>query len=157
MTEWIPEEEWQIIVANVPIVSVDLLVECPDGIVLGKRTNEPASGEWFVPGGRVRKGERLEDAVHRIGHDELGVDIEIQDKLGTFEHFYDTSDVGSEKHYVAHGFHVRTEDTVFESDTQHGEIAVFDEVPSGLHEHVEAYLDASELTELPAVSEMKRE
>jgi len=145
MSEWIPEEEWRVIVENAPIVSVDLLVECPAGIVLGKRTNEPASGEWFVPGGRLHKGERLHDAVHRIGSAELGVDVEIQDQLGTFEHFYETSEAGYEKHYVAHGFHVRTADTVFDPDTQHSAVAVFEELPSELHDYVKAYVDAAEL------------
>ena len=51
----IPDAEWRTIVEHVPIVSVDLIVTHDDGIVLGKRTNEPAKGEWFPPGGRVRK------------------------------------------------------------------------------------------------------
>jgi colanic acid biosynthesis protein WcaH len=140
MSEWIPDEEWETIVENVPVVSVDLVVECPEGIVLGTRTNEPAKGEWFVPGGRVRKGERLEAAAHRIADEELGVSGEIQEALGAFEHFYETSAVGCSKHYVAHGYHVRTEATTFTPDGQHSEVAVFEEPPSELHEYVAAYL-----------------
>lgn len=140
MSEWIPQDEWETIVRNVPIVSVDLVVECPDGIVLGKRANEPAKGEWFVPGGRVRKGEKLEKAVHRISDDELGTEVDIMDVLGTFEHFYKTSEVGGGKHYVAHGFHVWTEKTVFESEGQHSDISIFWPAPHDLHEYVESYL-----------------
>ena len=55
--EWIPDDGWRTIGRNVPVVSVDLLVLTDDGVVLAKRTNEPAKGEWFVPGGRVRKGD----------------------------------------------------------------------------------------------------
>lgn len=145
MSNWIPNEEWETIVNNIPIVSVDLVVECPDGIVLGQRSNEPAKGEWFVPGGRVKKGESLEEAVHRVAMEELGVDIKISEKLGVFEHFYETSEVGGEKHYVAHGFRVWTEDVGFKSDTQHGELATFEEVPQDLHEYVLDYLEAADL------------
>lgn len=141
MSEWIPDEEWATIVENVPIVSVDLVVECPEGIVLGKRANEPAKGEWFVPGGRVRKGERLEETVHRIAQEELNIDIEIQESLGTFQHFYETSEVGREKHYVAHGFHVWTETADFDLDEQHADVDVFEIVPSNLHKYVQMYLD----------------
>jgi hypothetical protein len=33
--DWIQPREWEIIVRNVPIVSVDLVVCSPDGVVLG--------------------------------------------------------------------------------------------------------------------------
>jgi hypothetical protein len=49
----IPPSEWRVIVENVPLVSVDLVVEHDGGVLLGKRENEPAQGEWFVPGGTV--------------------------------------------------------------------------------------------------------
>jgi colanic acid biosynthesis protein WcaH len=148
MIDWIPNDEWETIVNNVPIISVDLVVECPNGLVLGKRSNEPAKGEWFVPGGRVRKTEPMKDAVHRVAMEELGVDIEIYERLGTFEHFYETSEVGCEKHYVAHGFHVWSEDSEFELDPQHGQIATFEELPQDLHEYVVDYLKESNLTSI---------
>lgn len=56
---YINDETWKSIVQSMPIPSVDLVVKCPDGILLGKRVNEPAKGEWFVPGGRIQKGEPL--------------------------------------------------------------------------------------------------
>lgn len=143
MSEWIPDEEWKTIVEHVPIVSVDLVVECPDGIVLGRRTNEPAKGEWFVPGGRVQKGETLEEAVHRVATEELGTEVELRDELGAFEHFYETSEVGCPKHYVAHGYHVWSEKTTFDSDGQHDGVSVFEELPMDLHQYVEKYLSAA--------------
>lgn len=141
MSEWIPQGEWETIVRHVPIVSVDLVVECPDGIVLGKRANEPAKGEWFVPGGRVRKGEALEDAVIRVAREELNTTVEIREQLGVFEHLYDESDVGDSKHYVANGYRVWTDETTFDSGGQHEQVGSFTEPPTGLHPYVEQYLD----------------
>ena len=125
MSDWISDKGWETIVRNVPIVSVDLIIECLGGI---------------VPGGRVRKDESLKSAVHRIGREELGIDLEIREMIGTFEHFYETSEIGCDKHYVAHGFQTWTEQTMFEADTQHGEISPFTQMPQDLHEYVVDYL-----------------
>lgn len=34
---FIPEEDWKTIVGNVPVVTVDLLIQCKELIPLGKR------------------------------------------------------------------------------------------------------------------------
>lgn len=93
MSGRIPADDWKNIVENVPIVSVDLLVRYEDGLLLGKRINKPAKGCWFMPGGRVEKAEPRSEAVKRIGKKELGLDVKITESLGTFEHFYQDSDV----------------------------------------------------------------
>lgn len=143
--EWIPDDEWESIVRNVPIVSVDLVVLTDDGLVLAKRTNEPAKGEWFVPGGRVRKGERLEDAVHRVAREELGIEVEIIESLGAYEHLYPESDVDGSggKHYLANGFVVRAESRKFTIDDQHETIRVFEDPLKDIHPYVRGYFKDS--------------
>jgi colanic acid biosynthesis protein WcaH len=89
----IPDDEWATVVRSVPIVSVDLVVVHEGRVALGKRHNEPAKGEWFVPGGRVHKHERLTDAVHRVAEAELGLGVAIERRLGVYEHFYGVADV----------------------------------------------------------------
>jgi colanic acid biosynthesis protein WcaH len=140
---WIEPDTWPTIVGNVPIVTVDLIVWTPDGIVLGRRRNEPAKGEWFVPGGRVQKGEGLTDAVTRIGREELSVTVDIVAELGAYEHFFDVADVDDVggKHHIAHGYVVHTTETDCEIDDQHDELRFFTERPNDLHEYVTAYLD----------------
>ena len=142
----IDDDDWETIVRNVPIVSIDLIVQSADGVVLGKRTNEPARGEWFVPGGRVHKHERLVDAVYRVANEELGIDVRIIERLGAYEHRYhkaELEDVGG-KHYLANGFVVETDagigDMIF--DGQHGDVRAFtpDEFPEDLHENTALYL-----------------
>jgi len=141
----IPADDWEAIVANVPLVSVDLVVEHDDGIVLGKRKNAPAKGEWFVPGGTVLKNERRTDAVHRVADEELGDPVRIEDCLGTYEHFYDTSEVDGvdSKHYVATAYRCQFEhdDPELTSDDQHSAFAVFQPPFDDLHPYVERYLD----------------
>ena len=169
VTDWIPDDDWRTIVANAPIVSVDLLVRYDGGLVFGKRQNEPVKGWWFLPGGRVQKGETRTEAVHRVAREELGLSVEIVESLGAFEHFYDTSDVPGvdSKHYLANGYvvDVGADDATavgdvgagdatavgdFVTDDQHDEVRVFDAPPDPLHDHIRDYLDvASSLPEWP--------
>ncbi|WP_121820762.1 NUDIX domain-containing protein [Halostella salina] len=141
----IPHEDWRTIVANVPLVSVDLVVEHDGGVLLGRRTNEPAKGEWFLPGGTVHKNERRREAVHRVAEAELGESVTIQDQLGTVEHFYDTSefdDVDS-KHYLSTAYHCRpvADEPAFELDDQHGALRVVEPPYDDLHEYVRTALE----------------
>ena len=149
--EPVPAAEWETIVSNVPLVSVDLVVETGDGVVLGKRENEPAQGEWFVPGGRVHKHERLRDAVDRVADSELGCAVAIERQLGVYEHLYDTSEFEDTagKHYVPVGFHVSLEDGgEFEPDDQHSDLRTFQPpFDFDLHPYVEAYLDDAGILE----------
>jgi len=146
--ERISDDGWETIVSNVPIVSIDLVVLVDGGVLLGRRTNEPAKGEWFVPGGRVQKHERLREAVHRVARDELGVDVDVVERLGAYEHLYDASDVDGSggKHYLANGFVVCVVDDDFVIDDQHEEVRVFDpdDLPD-LHPYVRAYLEDADV------------
>ena len=141
----IPPSEWQAIVENVPLVSVDLVVEYDGGILLGKRENEPAKGEWFVPGGTVLKNEARTEAVHRVAKEELGESVVIDECLGTYEHFYDTSEIEDvdSKHYVATAYrcHLEHDEPDFSGDDQHSAIDVFHPPFNDLHPYVERYLD----------------
>lgn len=144
---YIDDQTWETIVGSMPIPSVDLVVQCPDGILLGKRANEPAKGEWFIPGGRVQKGEPLHDAVQRIADDELGIDVSIDRSLGTYDHFYETSDVPESggKHYIAHAFLISTSDCAVSPDDQHTDFRVFETPPIELHPHVKTYLEVAQI------------
>ncbi|MDR3413722.1 MAG: GDP-mannose mannosyl hydrolase [Formivibrio sp.] len=109
----LPFENFLQVVANAPLVSMDLIIENQRGEVLvGLRNNEPAAGFWFVPGGRVLKDERLDQAFLRISRNELGVDIcrQYAESLGVYEHFYDTnagSAPGFGTHYVVLAYRLR--------------------------------------------------
>jgi len=152
---WIPDEDWRTIVATVPIVSVDLVIRRDGGVLLGRRTNDPAKGHWFVPGGRVRKGETRREAVHRVASEELGIDVEIVESLGAFEHQYETADVDGvdSKHYLANGYVVDVAggvgtddvdaDEQLTADDQHDAFRVFRSPPEPCHEYVRDYVEAA--------------
>jgi colanic acid biosynthesis protein WcaH len=94
------------LIRNAPLVSIDLIVR--NGmkqVLLGNRSNAPAKGQWFVPGGRVYKGELLHQALDRVIQEELGVASASTSAefLGVFEHFYDDNVLGDPTfgtHYI---------------------------------------------------------
>jgi len=139
----IPPSEYKTIVKHVPVVSVDLLVHHGGGIILGKRENEPAKGEWFVPGGSVLKGETRRQAVYRVAREELGVDVTIEHNLGVYDHFYEeaASDGINSKQYLATAYIVTPISEEFEPDDQHTELRTFDAPFPDLHDYVQRYVN----------------
>ena len=114
MTQRLDTELFKSVVANTPLISVDLIVRNPQGqILLGQRVNRPAQGYWFVPGGRVRKDERLVAAFNRLVQEELGSTQSMQDAvfIGPFEHFYADNFSGDDfsTHYVVLGYQLNVD------------------------------------------------
>jgi len=56
-----------------PFITVDAIIEVPDGIVLVKRSNPPLG--FALPGGFVDYGESLEQAVRREAREETGLEL----------------------------------------------------------------------------------
>ena len=58
-----------------PLLTVDLIIELNEGIVLIKRKNPPEG--WALPGGFVDYGETIESAALREAKEETGLDVEL--------------------------------------------------------------------------------
>ena len=85
---------FNIVIENMPLVSIDLCLVCDGQLLLGKRNNQPVKGEWFTPGGRIYKNETWQDALLRIVEVELGLSrIAVEDfaLMGMWDHFYNNS------------------------------------------------------------------
>ncbi len=96
------------IVANTPLISIDLCILNKRKILVGKRINPPAKNFLFVPGGRIFKSELKHDAFKRILKNELGMALKKRQEesiidLGSYEHFYEDNFQDNKKfstHYV---------------------------------------------------------
>jgi colanic acid biosynthesis protein WcaH len=109
---FLDSDTFKTVVANTPLVSIDLVVRNSMGeFLLGHRTNRPARGYWFAPGGRILKNESLDQAFNRISEAELGKTFKRGSAklLGVYEHFYRDSSFGidgdaPDTHYVVLGY-----------------------------------------------------
>ncbi|MDX1748248.1 MAG: NUDIX domain-containing protein [Halobacteriales archaeon] len=116
----------------------------PGSVLFYPRANEPAKGEWFTPGSRLYKGERLAAAARRVGREELGLEVDLTGKLGVYSHFWDTSavpGVGS-RHTVNVVFRGTPAADEFEVtlDEQHDDYRFVSTPEPGLHEYMKRYL-----------------
>ena len=123
---WIEPEIFKCVVENTPLVSIDLIVRNKEGkILLGKRKNRPARGYYFVPGGRIFKNERIEEAFKNISKNELGkaLDIDKAKFLGVYQHFYNDNYFGEDTgtHYVVLAYEVLEDDLNLKEDNQHAD------------------------------------
>jgi colanic acid biosynthesis protein WcaH len=155
------EEHFAQVIDGAPLVSLDLVLTDRSGrALLGKRLNRPAKGYWFVAGGRVRKNERLQDALLRLVMVELGYGESLAVEalqnarfMGVYEHFYEENALdreGISTHYVALRYALELDDqqvAQINLDDQHEEHRwwTVDELlaSSEEHFHTKAYFQDS--------------
>ena len=123
---FLTNEEWKSCVKNLPIIAIDLIIQNKNSeILMGKRLNNPAKNFFFVPGGRVLKNEKINDAFERISLDEIGRINKIEDAtfLNYYEHFYPNSIWEIEKistHYIVLAFKLNSnKNDKFDLNNQH--------------------------------------
>ena len=107
------DKEFIEVIDRTPLVSIDLIIKDPKNrILMGYRTNEPAKDKWFVPGGRIKKGETIEDAFQRICSSEIKERHNKSEArlIGVFTHDHDKNVFlveGIRTHYVVLAYELR--------------------------------------------------
>ena len=107
------------IIDVIPILCVDGFIINDDKILLLKRNNYPAIGEWWVPGGRIIKNELLVDSIIRKVKDETGLDTEIISQIGVAETIFET------KHTVNVCFSLKIKSGDITINSEHSEYKWF--------------------------------
>lgn len=109
------DQDFHQLIKNAPLISIDFIVKNKENkVLLGLRENRPAKGYWFVPGGRIQKGETIARAFKRIAANELGIELEVARAtlLGIYDHMYDDNfyeDGSFGTHYVVIGYKIKAE------------------------------------------------
>ncbi|WP_299395766.1 NUDIX hydrolase [Pelagibius sp.] len=62
---------------NRPLIGVGVVVFKADRVLLIRRGKPPREGQWSLPGGRQRLGERIEAAARREVREEAGIEIAV--------------------------------------------------------------------------------
>ena len=84
----IPQNLYNQIVQQMPITSVEAIIKKDNTLLFLKRNNPPAKGEWWFPGGRIRKGETLKGALIREIKEETGLTIDIVRFVGVYTRLF---------------------------------------------------------------------
>jgi colanic acid biosynthesis protein WcaH len=144
----LPASDFFNVVKNTPLVAIDLIISDPSrSILMGWRNNEPAKHTWFVPGGCIRKDERIADAFERIIRAETGLRASFWKArfAGIFEHFYPTNcfdDPTFGTHYCVLAYVIRLDDQPsVQIDSQHSKFDWVAPSSTRVHPNSRAYFD----------------
>ena len=110
-----------------PIVSVEALIIVDDKLLFLRRSNEPAKGQWWFPGGRIRRGESLKQALHRKIKEETGLDITSTKFIGVYSRIF------PERHDITIAYLCRCKEGRVKLNDEHSEYGFFTMNPDGLH------------------------
>jgi len=87
----INQKTYNTILENMPILCVDgVIVNSNNEVLLLRRKNEPALNQWWFPGGRVLKNEKLESSILRKIKEETNLSVSVQKIIGITETIFDT-------------------------------------------------------------------
>ena len=72
---------------NTPMITVDAVILFEEGIVLIRRDRPPYQGCYALPGGFVKIGESIENAVCREAKEETGLDLKLLKLVGVYSNY----------------------------------------------------------------------
>jgi ADP-ribose pyrophosphatase YjhB (NUDIX family) len=133
------QQEFDSIYSKVPRLTVEVIVkDSKRGVFLTKRAIEPCKGQWHLPGGTVRFGETLVEAVKRIAMRELGIDVLDAKLIGYIEypsHFKNGLDSP-----VGIAFEVTAFDQKLAPNDESADSRWFTKLPSPMHAEQDVFL-----------------
>ena len=126
-TDFIPDNLYNQITKWLPIVSVEAVIVMDESLLLLKRTNQPALGQWWFPGGRIKKGESLEEALHREVKEETGLELTTCKLINAY------SRVFPERHDITIAYLCKCKENKIILNNEHSEYRLFKRTNQDLH------------------------
>lgn len=149
MKHWIPAEIYRQFLESMPIACVDVAIVHRGAVLLVKRKDAPARGQWWVPGGRVWKGEAMRETAARKAREEVGLECHIGPIIHTAETIFPDGPGGVAVHSINACFflypaaaRVRISPKL---DAHHGGVKWVRKIPAGLDPYVVRCLQAAGL------------
>jgi len=130
------EVEFHDIYAQVPRLTVEVVLQSPEGVLLTRRESGPCAGLWHIPGGTVRFGEPLATAVERVAATELGLEVSVGPFLGYIE--YPSHYLNGLDSPVGLAFEVHTDEGQLMSEA--GQPSWFTVLPDRMHDEQRGFL-----------------
>ncbi len=128
--DWIEEKLYLKILEVMPIPTVDAVVTYKGKFLLLLRKKSPVKDVWWVPGGRVKRGESLEEAVLRKLQEETGLEGRIVRRVGVINQVF------PEIHTLSVFFHVEVKDDEVKLNEEHRAYKWFSKLPKDAHPYL---------------------
>lgn len=135
----IPSALYKKILKVLPILTVDIVIIHKGKFLLLRRSIAPAKGQWWTPGGRVLKGEDMEEAARRKVKEEAGLSVRIVKLLGVGSTYWKKSYLGVSSHTTSVIYLSRPvigSGTTVKMNFNNDKAGWFKHIPKGVHPFV---------------------
>ena len=149
----IPWELYRQILETMPIPCVDIAIVAHGSVLLVMRNDAPARGQWWLPSGRVLKGEMMRDAALRKAREEVGIECHVGLIIHTAETIFPDGPEDIPVHSINSCFFMYPVKPDFQIrlDTHQNQYQWVDHIPNGPHEYVERCLFGAGLAKPPVL------
>lgn len=131
MNNFIPESIYKTFLDNMPIFCIDFLIKCEKEYLLLKRVDEPLAGLFWVPGGRLKLNENIQDFAIRVQMREIGRYFNNYKLKGFSNYFFDKKNNSRAVHTPTVLFEIDTKNKFSPViDNTHSEFIWTDELPT---------------------------
>ena len=128
-SDYIPTAFYDKIRKTIPIASVEALIFKDNALLLMRRNTQPAKGELWFPGGRIRKGENLEQTLHREVKEETGLDVNSYKLINVYSRIF------PERQDITIVYQCTCKGKV-KLNNEHSEYGFFKTLPNGLNPYL---------------------
>lgn len=134
----IPDSEYSLILKKMPVLCVDVLIIHAGKCLLIKRENDPAKGQYWLPGGRVHKLESIENAAIRKAKEETNLNCQYIGIVSVEETiFKKEGQMITDVHTVNICCELHVPDTILlETDKYHSDFKWVDKQSSAYHDAI---------------------
>lgn len=139
---FIPQKLYNDILSNMPIACVDIAIVAYGSVLLVMRNDPPAKGQWWVPGGRVLKGEMMTETAARKAREEVGIACHVGPIIHTAETIFPDGPFEIPVHSINSCFFLYPSDPHFRPnlDDHHTDFRWVNYVPDDVHPYVQRCL-----------------
>lgn len=141
--DFIEPELYRQILKSIPIACVDVAIVDQGAVLLVKRGDDPAKGQWWLPGGRVLKGEKMATTARRKASEEVGIDCVVGPLIHTAETIFPDGPGGIDVHSINSCFLLYPKqhgELKVKLDSHHEEHRMISVIPYSFHPYVKECL-----------------
>jgi len=131
----IPSSLYELIVDVLPIASVEAIISKDDSLLFLRRKNSPVKGQWWFPGGRVRKGETLAEALYREVKEETGLEVIESELVNVYSRIFD------KRHDITIAYLCKCKGDKIVLNDEHSEYKYFKSLPNSSHPYLAQIID----------------
>lgn len=118
------DKTYDLLRKTTPFCNIDVIIKKNNKFLLGKRIIKPYAGFWLVPGGRIRKGEKIVNAITRIVNEEVAVLVDKPHLIGVYE------GLSKYRHDISLTYLVNYVEGTPLIDHQHSDLQWFSRIPN---------------------------